>query len=149
MQTCIYPQNLFAMKRFIVICLTFILFVSCSVNDDDATNYSFEILPVESVDIPDAFELGETYPITVYYYMPSTCHNFKEFYYYKENNERTVAPITYVFDRNDCESFIDELVEATFNFIVTSNGSYIFKFWQGEDTNGESQYLTIEVPVND
>ena len=136
------------MKRFIVICLTLILFTSCS-TDDDITNYSFEVLPVESVDIPDAFTLGETYPITVYYFRPSTCHNFKEFYYYKENNERTVAPITYVFDRNDCESFIDELVEATFNFIVTSNGSYIFKFWQGEDTDGESLYLTIEVPVND
>ena len=136
------------MKRFIVICLTLILFTSCS-TDDDITNYSFEVLPVESVDIPDAFTLGETYPITVYYFRPSTCHNFKEFYYYKENNERTVAPITYVFDRNDCETLEDELVEATFNFIVTSNGSYIFKFWQGEDTDGESLYLTIEVPVND
>jgi len=122
------------------------LFASCSV-DDDSTSFSFEILPVESVDIPDEFELGETYPITVSYLRPSTCHGFKEFYYLKENNERTVAPITYVFDNNDCETLEDNLVEATFNFIVTSNGSYIFKFWQGEDTDGETQYLIIEVPV--
>jgi hypothetical protein len=122
------------------------LFASCSV-DDDSTSFSFEVLPVESVDIPDEFELGETYPITVSYLRPSTCHGFKEFYYLKENNERTVAPITYVFDNNDCETLEDNLVEATFNFIVTSNGSYIFKFWQGEDTDGETQYLIIEVPV--
>ena len=122
------------------------LFASCSV-DDDSTSFSFEVLPVESVDIPDEFELGETYPITVSYLRPSTCHGFKEFYYLKENNEWTVAPITYVFDNNDCETLEDNLVEATFNFIVTSNGSYIFKFWQGEDTDGETQYLIIEVPV--
>lgn len=134
------------MKRLVVFCLTLMLFASCSV-DDDSTSFSFKVLPVESVDIPDEFELGETYPITVSYLRPSTCHGFKEFYYLKENNERTVAPITYVFDNNDCETLEDNLVEATFNFIVTSNGSYIFKFWQGEDTDGETQYLIIEVPV--
>ncbi|MDA9069514.1 hypothetical protein N8258_00655 [Algibacter sp.] len=134
------------MKRLVVFCLTLMLFASCSA-DDDSTSFSFEVLPVESVDIPDEFELGETYPITVSYLRPSTCHGFKEFYYLKENNERTVAPITYIFDNNDRETLEDNLVEATFNFIVTSNGSYIFKFWQGEDTDGETQYLIIEVPV--
>tara|TARA_R110002050_G_scaffold293182_1_gene449393 strand:- start:64733 stop:65140 length:408 start_codon:yes stop_codon:yes gene_type:complete len=133
------------MKRLLVLCLTLVL-ASCSV-DNDGANYSFEVLPVESVDIPDAFELGETYPITVSYFRPSTCHSFKEFYYFKENNIRTVAPINFVFEDNNCNDLEDVLVDETFNFIVTSNGSYIFKFWQGEDTNGEDQYLTIEVPV--
>ncbi|MEP3837337.1 MAG: hypothetical protein ABJM36_06795 [Algibacter sp.] len=134
------------MKNLLVLCLTLLLCVSCSI-DDDATSFSFEILPVESVDIPDEFELGEVYPITVTYLNPSSCHAFKEFYYLKENNERTVAPITYVFDQNNCETFENQETEATFNFKVTSNGSYIFKFWQGEDADGETQYLTIEVPV--
>ncbi|WP_396602675.1 hypothetical protein [Algibacter sp. R77976] len=134
------------MKKLLVLCLTLIICASCSI-DDDNTSYSFEILPVESVDIPDEFMMGEVYPITVSYFRPSNCHAFKEFYYLKENNERTVAPITYVFDQNNCETIDDDLVEATFNFQVTSNGSYIFKFWQGEDTDGETQYLTIEVPV--
>ena len=135
------------MKRLLVLC-SILLLASCSINDDGA-NFSFEVLPVESVEIPSEFELGETYPITVSYFKPSTCHSFKEFYYLKENNERTVAAINYVFENNDCADLEDTLVEATFNFIVTSNGSYIFKFWQGEDTNGEDQYLIIEVPVID
>ena len=134
------------MKRLLVLCLTLVLFASCSL-DDNSTDYSFEILPVESVDIPEAFELGEIYPITVSYLRPTTCHSFREFYYLKENNERTVAPVNYVFEQNNCEDLEESLVEATFNFIVTSNGSYIFKFWQGEDANGEDQYLIIEVPV--
>ena len=41
----------------------------------------------------------------------------------------------------------DAEASYTFNFYVTSNGSYIFKFYQGEDTNGQDVFLTIEVPV--
>lgn len=134
------------MKKLLALSLVLLFFVSCSV-DNDSPNYSFEVLPVESVDIPTEFTLGETYPITVKYLKPSTCHVFKEFYYSKDLNERTVAPITLVYEGNTCEPLVDVEDEATFNFIVTSNGSYIFKFWQGEDTNGEDQYLTIEVPV--
>ena len=133
------------MKRLIIISLLLILFASCS--NDDRLEYGFDILPIESVEIPETFTLGETYPITVSYLRPSTCHTFKEFYYLKNNNERTVAVINYAFIDNDCVDLTDELVEATFNFIVTGNGSYIFKFWQGVDENDEDQYLTIEVPV--
>lgn len=136
------------MKQLLALSLAILLFTSCSVNDDQP-NFSFEILPIESVDIPTEFALGETYPITVSYFRPSTCHFFHEFYYSKENNERTVAAIDVVYDQNNCETLEDVLVESTFNFIVTSNGSYIFKFWQGEDMNGENQYLIIEVPVID
>ena len=135
------------MKKLLVLC-SLLLLASCSI-DDDGTNYSFEVLPVESVDIPDEFEWGQTYPIKVFYLRPSTCHSFNEFYYLKENNERTVAPINYVVEGNTCTGLEDTLVEATFNFIVTSYSSYIFKFWQGEDANGEDEYLIIEVPVID
>ncbi|MDP5158482.1 MAG: hypothetical protein NWQ07_07900 [Flaviramulus sp.] len=133
------------MKKIFVLCFL-VLSMSCSV-DNDATEFNLEVLPIDSVDIPTEFTLGETYPITVSYLRPSTCHSFKNFYYYKENNQRTVAPITYVFKANNCEIIENVLVEATFNFNVTSNGSYIFKFWQGEDENGDPIYLTIEVPV--
>ncbi|WP_223550197.1 hypothetical protein [Aestuariivivens sp. NBU2969] len=140
------------MKKIFALSCLFIFFLSCS-TDHDSTSYTLEIMPVESVDIPSEFELGKTYPITVKYYRPTTCYAFRDFYYVKENNMRTVAPINYVFEHemenNSCTDLQDELVEATFNFIVTSNGSYIFKFWQGEDNTGEDQYLTIEVPVID
>ena len=135
------------MKKLIALSLALVLLVSCSIDNENGSNYSFEILPVESVDIPSEFTLGETYPITVTYLKPSSCHLFKEFYYSKNLNERTVAPITIVYEDNNCETLDTTTEDATFNFIVTSNGSYIFKFWQGEDANGEDQYLTIEVPV--
>lgn len=134
------------MKKLFVLSLMIVLFGSCSA-EDDYTNFDFEILPVASVDIPSEFELGEVYPITVTYLKPTSCNTFKELYYKKDTNERTVAVIDYVFERDDCETLEDESVETTFNFVVNSNGSYIFKFWQGEDDEGEDQYLIIEVPV--
>lgn len=134
------------MKKLFALSLIFALIVSCSL-DDDNTEYHIEFVPIESVDIPDEFVLGETYPITVNYLKPSTCHTFRDFYYKKDLNQRTVAVINYHFSGNDCEDLTDEMVEETFNFIVTSNGSYIFNFWQGEDTDGEDQFLTVEVPV--
>lgn len=135
------------MKKLIALSFILLLFTACSV--DDNSNYSFEVLPVESVTIPDAFTLGETYPITISYFRPSTCHSFRELYYTKDDNQRTVAPITIAIEDKNCQTLEDELTETTFNFVVTSKGSYIFKFWQGEDENGEDQYLTIEVPVTE
>ena len=134
------------MKRLIVISLSLILLASCSL-DDNGYDYNLEILPIESVDMPQTFAYGETYPITVSYLRPSTCHSFKEFYYLKNDNERIVAVINYDVVAHNCENLTDELVEATFNFIVTRTDSYVFKFWQGVDENDEDQYLTIEVPV--
>ena len=135
------------MKKFLLLSFILVLFGSCSVDDNDQ-DYSLEILPIESVDMPESFTMGEVYPITVTYLRPSNCHLFREFYYAKDNNTRTVAVIDYKFLKTDCEDLDNELVEATFNFQPTSNGSYIFKFWQGEDAEGEDQYLIIEVPVN-
>ncbi|GAA4235621.1 hypothetical protein GCM10022291_18040 [Postechiella marina] len=134
------------MKRLFILSFILVLFSACS-TDDNYPNYDLEILPVESVDIPDEFELGEAYPITISYLKPTSCHQFSELYYVKSTNERTVAIIDYVFDGNDCETLENELVETTFNFIVNSNGSYIFKFWQGKNDQDEDQYLIIEVPV--
>lgn len=134
------------MRKFIVYCALLCVFASCSLGDDNSQNFHFEFLPIESVDIPDEFILGETYPITVYYNKPSSCYVFNDFYYVSELNERTIAVINTVYDDQVCTQAI-EPANATFNFVVTSNGTYVFKFWQGEDDNGEDVYYIVEVPV--
>lgn len=133
------------MKKIFFLLLIAISFSSCSV--DDGNDFYYEILPVESVDMPEEFVLGETYEITVTYLRPTTCHVFNNFYYESELNQRTVAIVTTVYQNNDCLPLIDEQVEATFNFMVNSNGTYVFKFWQGEDENGNDLYYIVEVPV--
>ncbi len=134
------------MKKLIALTLLLVSVLSCSV-DNDEPNYGYEILPVENVDMPTEFVYGETYTITVSYYRPSTCHYFSEFYYVISGTQRTIAPITIVYDKDTCENLEDDLVDATFEFLVTSTNTYTFKFWQGEDEDGDDVYLTIEVPV--
>lgn len=133
------------MKKLILLAVLMLALVSCSVDDSDS--FYNEILPVESVVIPDEFVLGEVYPITVTYKRPAGCYAFYDFYYTRELNQRTVAVINTVYPNQDCGLSEEADVEATFNFKVTNNGTYIFKFWQGKDENGTDLYYIVEVPV--
>lgn len=134
------------MKKLFVF---FIIAVLSSCNNDDASFNDYqELLPVESAMVPEEFELGQTYEITIFYLRPSNCHAFNDIYYRKYQNERTVAVVSTVFQSNgNCTSLEDAELEASFNFKATELGSYIFKFWKGKDENGEDTYLTVEVPV--
>ena len=83
------------MKKLVLLLSLLFAFNSCSTDDGD--NFRFELLPVESVEIPNEFTLGETYEITIRYYRPSTCHAFNSFYYEKNLNTRTIAVESIVF----------------------------------------------------
>ncbi|MFM2214315.1 MAG: hypothetical protein RL427_1578 [Bacteroidota bacterium] len=136
------------MKKIISLIVLFFLFNSCT--SDSSPSYSLSFLPIGSVDIPTEFTLGETYPITVYYNRPTTCHYFNGLYYDKNLNTRTIAVESVVEYRDNCQdlSTTDAMDSYTFNFYVTSNGSYIFKFYQGKDDSGNDVFLEYEVPVN-
>ncbi|KAA1247653.1 hypothetical protein [Aquimarina sp. RZ0] len=120
---------------------------SC-LDDDDRINFFYEAVPIEEVDIPDQFTRGEVFKITVSYFRPSDCHSFGGFDYDRVSNERTVAVVNVVFDDRVCQDLEqNDMVETSLNFLVGSEDSYIFRFWQGRDDQGENQFLTIEVPV--
>ncbi|MDI9256157.1 hypothetical protein [Flavobacterium sedimenticola] len=134
------------MKRIISLIALVFVFNACSV--DDGNDFLFELLPVESVDIPTEFTMGETYQIKMYYRRPTTCHSFNTIYYDKDLNVRTIAIESAVRQASYCEELTENnLVECSFNFLVTSNGSYIFKFYQGQDEQGNNIFLQYEVPV--
>jgi hypothetical protein len=137
------------MKKLISLFALLLILTACS--SDTGVNYSLELMPIESVDIPTEFVLGETYPITVHYTKPTTCHFFNNLYYDKDLNVRTIAVECAIEQRDNCQdlSGANAVGDYTFNFYVTSNGSYIFKFYQGKDANGENIFLEYEVPVLD
>ena len=135
------------MRKIIPLLALFFLFNSCSTGDD--TNYLFELRPIQSVDIPTEFTLGQTYPITVHYTKPTSCYYFSSLYYDKDLNVRTIAVENAVAQKNNCQDLspAQAVSDYTFNFYVTSNGSYIFKFYQGKDENGVNIFLEYEIPV--
>ena len=136
------------MKKILAILSLFFVLSSCSIKEDEP-NFHTVILPITAVELPQEFILGETYQIKVWYNKPSTCHTFSGIYYDKYLNERIVAVTNIVTEGNNCQNLSDSTVDSTFDFYVTSNGSYIFKFWQGEDGNGQDIFYEVEVPVID
>lgn len=133
------------MKKLIFLCAVLLSLASCSVDDSDS--YTYEILPVKSVEIPDEFILGQIYPITITYTRPAGCYIFNDFYYTRDLNQRTVAIINTVYPNKNCGFKEETEAEATFNFKVLNTGTYVFKFWQGEDEAGKDLYYIVEVPV--
>lgn len=133
------------MKKLLSILIIFVTLTACSLGND-TPNYHYEVLPVDSFTVPTEFKIGETYVIKVKYKKPSDCFDFDGFFYEKKLNTRTIAVQAQVLD-NNCVAKDIAPIEVSFNFYVTSNGSYIFKFYKGEDVNGNNIFEDVEIPV--
>ena len=120
---------------------------SCSDDDNNEHDYHLEYVNVTSADVPDEFEYGRTYRINVTIELPSSCYFFYDQYdYFYEGTSRLIYPISHVDDGVPCTPNIRE---TTFSIPVQAlqTEPYIFKFYQGEDADGQDMFLTIEVPV--
>ena len=130
------------MKKIVLLTLFLLTLTGCSI-DDDQPNYSYEVLPVDSYTVPQSFTLGQTYEIKLKYKKPS----FQGIYYDKNLNIRTIGIQTTVLENTNCPPLTSEPIEVSFNFYVTNTGSYIFKFYKGEDANGQNIFEEVEIPV--
>ncbi len=137
------------MKRalcFFLIVLTTITFSSCDV--DDNSDFYYVSLPIESVELPESFEVNKTYQINVTYKRPNDCTYFEGFDVAKlDTTVRDVVVVGSTFSGDGNCAEISEEINVSFNFLVLYTDTYVFRFWTGENENGESEYLEIEVPV--
>tara|TARA_R110002167_G_scaffold206691_5_gene410742 strand:+ start:5015 stop:5431 length:417 start_codon:yes stop_codon:yes gene_type:complete len=137
------------MKRFVLFIGMAILcfgFNSCDV--DDGVNFHFEALPIVNAEVPASFQMYGRYQIAVTYNRPDDCTFFEGFDVVKKDvTERNVVVIGSIVTDRECADLADEVLRATFNFEVLYDQTYLFRFWQGEDEDGEPKYLEIEVPV--
>lgn len=136
------------MKNIITLFLVAFLMVGCSNDDDDNYHdYHYEYVNVISADLPDEFIYGQTYRINVTIELPNSCYyHYGQFDYFYEGTSRLIYPIAHVDDGVSCSEII---TETTFSIPIQALQSepYIFRFYQGEDANGQDIYLIIEVPV--
>lgn len=132
------------MKKIFFVLFTFILLSSCS--DDDGLEYHYELLAVEDVIVPEEFEFGKIYNITVKYVVPDDCYVYSEILYEYNEDARNIAIISTVIDDKNCAD-LDFEDEINFNIQALQESPYILKFWQGDDENGNPIYLIKEVPV--
>ena len=139
------------MKKVIFFGLLISVFWSCSVDSAPSEEFHYEILPIRSVEMPGSVEYNQVYNINYTYLRPSTCHIYNDLYYVTDGVFRTVAVINTVINDNDtssCETLNEVIEDNSFTFHVQNNaGTYIFKFWQGENEDGEDEYLIYEIPI--
>ena len=113
---------------FLTLVLAF-LCNGCSI-DDDGANFHFTALEIVDAEVPESFVLNKTYKI-------------------KDSlTTRSVVAIGAV--RTDIDDCMEELIQetASFNFQVIYTEPYTFKFYTGDNSEGEAEYLEIVVPVN-
>ncbi|MCD6544509.1 MAG: hypothetical protein J7K34_08365 [Flavobacteriaceae bacterium] len=132
------------MKKIFFAIFILLLTVSCS--DDDSSNYHYELLPVTEADVPEEFIYGQVYYITVKYIRPTECYVYNDVLYEYDFDARNIAVISTVVEDNDCE-VIDSEEELTIRVQALQTSPYIFRFWQGDDEEGNPIYLEIIVPV--
>ncbi|WP_128755199.1 hypothetical protein [Aquimarina sediminis] len=136
------------MRRIKIILVFFLVAIFTGCMDDDETNFFYELVKVEEATLPDQFNRGETHTITVSYFRPTNCHSFSGFDYNRLGNERTVSVVNLVVEQGNCTDLeTTDLVEVSFDFFVGQEDSYVFRFWQGKNENGDNQFLIVEVPV--
>ncbi len=135
------------MKYFVSLSLFVFLLFGCSNDDNNYHEYHLEYAPVISADLPDEFIQGRTYRINVTIELPNSCYYYYDQYdYFYEGTSRLIYPVVHVDDDVPCTL---NITETTFSIPVQALQSepYIFKFYQGEDAEGQDMFLTIEVPV--
>ncbi|MFX0555978.1 hypothetical protein ACOCEA_04230 [Maribacter sp. CXY002] len=137
------------MKRgILVVMVAFsLLFSSCSI-EDDAPNFHFTALSITNAEVPESFVLNQTYKINVTYLLPNGCTSYEGFDVSNEDiTTRNVVVVGAV--HTDAVSCTEQVIEqeASFNFVVIYNEPYTFKFYQGDNSDGEPEFLEIVVPV--
>ncbi len=143
------------MKKLILLVFAFSL-VGCSL-DDDGSNRLLEYAEITDVDLPEEIERGKNYDITFTYLMPSACHSFAGIDSGQEQTEEgseVFFGVVTSYDGNlevcdeDDTNLEREYTMENVTFSGQVGSIYTFKMWIGE-TAGESEYLTIQVPVVD
>ena len=135
--------------KYLLIMIVALTFTVTSCSDDDVNDHDFhlEYIGVVSADLPDEFIYGQTYRINVTIELPNSCYYYYNQYdYFYEGTSRLIYPIAHVDDNVPCTP---NITETTFSIPVQAlqSETYIFKFYQGQDDEGQDTFLTIEVPV--
>ncbi|CDF81169.1 conserved hypothetical protein [Formosa agariphila KMM 3901] len=146
------------MKKLLLLFVAALTLASCDTNDD-YSNFYYEYVPTEEADVPAEMEIGKIYRIHVDYIAPTTCYQYVNLDYNKsiediddldgnpiETNIRTIGIVNRVFEDDACE-VSDATKQVFFDFEPRAEGPYVFRFWVGEDEEGENIYLEYETEV--
>lgn len=131
-----------------------LILTSCSI-ENDGPRIAAEFAEVTEIELPDFFERGKTYEIEVTYLLPSACHTAAGLEASRGSVEGSGRRDIYVagvatYDQNvvTCNRQSDDLEKtAKFSIGIDEEEPYTFYLWTGLDSDLESEFTIIEVPV--
>lgn len=136
------------MKKALLVAFFVMASVLTSCNlEDDRVNFHFVTLKIVSAELPETFKLNHSYEIKVTYIKPNNCTFFEGFEINRSGTtERNVVAVGSELEDTACAQVADEAVD-NFYFTCYYSEPYLFRFWTGQDENGEAQFIEYEVPV--
>jgi ABC-type uncharacterized transport system auxiliary subunit len=133
------------LKKITILCFVIVVLSSCS--NDNEPSYTYEFLTIDEAIVPASFKFGERDTIAIKYTLNNGCYSFDNLYYEYQDTARIVAVRALLSLEDVCTENIRQ-EEYKFVVNVTQKEDYLFKFWKGKDSNGESIFEEIVVPVN-
>lgn len=121
------------------------LTLSCSNDSDNFIEFE-ELGAITAVEGPDQVTVGQTAEFVVTFEVPTTCHSFQRLDFAANTTERVVAVVFAITD-NDCNPLNNFTEEVTFNITPDSPGTILFKFFAGNDPQGQPTFIEKEVTV--
>ena len=134
-------------KLKVLILIALFITQSCSLENDD-TLFSFDIVAISEIEIPTEFEINTIVEIKTYYVQKSLCHVFYDYIFkqIRKNEIEVYLAETYI-ENGACEEENFQVVRS-FKLKIEDYNKYTFRFWNGRNEQGENQFITVEVPVN-
>jgi len=134
------------MKKSIII-FSLAILQSCSV-DDNSNGIIQDLAPITSVNIPTSFIASKSYEMGINYDRPSSCHYFAGLDITQKNNEVTIGVVNHSkTSSSNCSKSGDLSKTTSLKFVVERNDFYIFRFWKGENSLGEDEFIIKQIPV--
>lgn len=145
------------MKKLALLIGCVFVFIACDVEEQEPWKVPV-YAEVTDVDLPESFELGETYTIEVTYLLPTACHEAAGLELDRGGNtgdeyrDIYIAGVATIYsDVTECneeENEEEDLMEtATFSLTISVEEPYTFHLWEGVDEENKNIFTSIEVPV--
>ncbi|WP_439130147.1 hypothetical protein [Polaribacter sp.] len=135
------------MKKHILLFASVFVFYSCLNDDNDRPNLEFSFVAIDEYIAPVSFVFGQKDTIKLKYSLKNNCSYFDNIYYEYQDTTRIVA-FRAITDLD--ATCADDATQYDYNLIVTATQQedYLFKFYKGEDANGDAVFEEVVVPVN-
>lgn len=138
------------MKKVFLVLAFAAMIISCSLNDDEGQNVSYQYARITDVDLPDTLELGNSYNFRITSEV-SECSVFDRFDDRQiDDSTLTVAVLNRISLRENCNTMTDTVVNSVGLNVPSRNNTfktYTFRFLQGADANDEPIFLTRSIPI--